>query len=96
VLADDLRRMLADESFGLSGRALARRVRRRYADVLATLHGDPRFEHSGGTQGSRWRLAAQAGSGADGNRPARDDPPWDELDPSGVPVVWRRALSASP
>jgi hypothetical protein len=96
VLADDLRRVLAEESFGLPGRELARRLRRRRADVLAQLQSDPRFKHSGRTRGSRWRLAEKEGRGPNGNRPAAHELRWDELDPSGVPVIWRRALSASP
>jgi hypothetical protein len=93
-LADDLCRVLADEWHGLSGRALARRVRRRHVDVLATLRSDPRVEHFGRTRGSRWRLVAREGRGANGNRSGGDEPPWPELDASGVPALVRRAENA--
>jgi len=56
-LADDLAAILADEAAGVSCDALARRLRRRKADVLACLRGDPRFVRSGAGRGSRWRLA---------------------------------------
>jgi hypothetical protein len=92
-LASDLARLLDGEPFGLSGRELARRVRRRRVDVLAALRVDPRFEHSGRTHGSRWRLRRRAGP--NGNRLTRDDLPWAELDAAGVPVVGRGAESAA-
>jgi hypothetical protein len=57
ALADDLARVLDAEPLGLSCAELARRTRRRLADVLAALRGDPRFQHDGRGRGSRWRLA---------------------------------------
>jgi hypothetical protein len=88
-LADDLRRALADEPFGLSGRELARRVHRRHVDVLTALRADPGIEHEGRTRGSRWRLRRRAG--ANGNRSAGDELPWAELDAAGIPALGRRA-----
>ncbi len=90
-LADELVALLADTPGGLSGHELARRVKRRRADVLAALRVDVRVEHDGRTRGSRWRLRHRAGP--NGNRPARDDPPWAELDPAGIPAVARGAES---
>jgi hypothetical protein len=91
LLADDLARVLREEPLGVSGRHLARQVRRRLADVLATLHDDPRFEQHGRNRGSRWRLAAQRGPGTDGKRCSGDAVPWVELDPSGVPLAGSEA-----
>ena len=91
-LADDLRRVLDTEPCGLSGRELARRVRRRHVDVLAELRADPRFEHDGRTRGSRWRL--RQGAGANGSRSGGDELPWLKLDASGVPALGRPAGSA--
>ena len=84
-IADDLARVLAAEPVGLPCRELARRVHRRFVDVLAVLRADPRFVHRGRTRGSRWRLSApQDRMGA--NHPARPD-----LDPLGIPIIGRRA-----
>jgi hypothetical protein len=60
-LPDDLAAVLTVEPFGLSCDQLARAVRRRRADVLATLRRDPRFAHQGGRRGSRWRLRPPEG-----------------------------------
>ena len=57
-LADMLADLLAGEPAGLSCDVLARRTRRRKADVLDALRADSRFEHRGQRRGSRWRLAA--------------------------------------
>jgi hypothetical protein len=93
-LADDLRRLLGEEPIGLSCDALAKRLHRRRAAVLAELRSGSCFEHAGRTHGSRWRLARRRGRDSDGT--SAPQLPWDGLDPSGVPVSGRRALSASP
>ena len=95
ALADDLRRVLADEPLGFSCDELARCVHRRRALVLAALRTDPRFEHDGRTRGSRWRLADQEGRGRNGTGTGRNDLPWPELDASGVPALVRRAENAA-
>jgi hypothetical protein len=88
-LAEELVTLLADAPLGLSCDELAKRQHRRRTVVLATLRADPRFEHSGRTCGSRWQLRNRRGRDRDGTRAA--ELPWDELDPSGVLVFWRRA-----
>lgn len=89
-LADDLARLLAAERDGLPCCELVRRVHRRRGTVLAALRSDPRFEHRGRTHESRWRLRRTPWGGM-----GRKLLPWDGLDASGVPVVGRRAASAS-
>src|SRR5262249_52434683 len=59
LLAAELATALAAEPGGLTGRALANKVRRRRADVLAALSSDTGFQHTGQGRGSRWRLAAR-------------------------------------
>jgi hypothetical protein len=62
--------------------------------VLAALNADPRFQHEGNTHGSRWRRASMPLE----TRPIpfRGDPSlWASLDPSGVPIVGRRAEDAA-
>ena len=56
TLADALERAIAEHGAAPAA-SLARELRRRYADVLAALDGDPRFEHVGRRKGSRWSLA---------------------------------------
>jgi hypothetical protein len=93
-LGDELAREIDREPVGLSCDALARRVHRRRAIVLAALNADPRFQHEGNTHGSRWRRAAV--SLETRPIPSRDDPSlWASLDPSGIPIVGRGAESAS-
>lgn len=58
-LADELAALLAGEPSGLSCDALARRLVRRRGDVREALRWDSRFERTGKTCGSRWRLAAE-------------------------------------
>jgi hypothetical protein len=62
--------------------------------VLAALNADPRFQHEGNTHGSRWRhvpLPLETRP-----IPSRDDPRlWASLDPSGVPILGRRAQDAA-
>ena len=43
---------------GLSCTELARRLRRRRADVVAVLEDEPRFARSGSTKNARWRARA--------------------------------------
>jgi hypothetical protein len=86
-LADDLAGALEREPLGLPCAELAARLHRRRSTLVAALRVDPRFEHEGRTRGSRWRLVAEMPSGPNGNRSRRNDLPWDELDPSGVPVL---------
>jgi hypothetical protein len=90
-LADDLARVLEGEPFGLTCRELRRRVGRRLADVLAALEEDSRFEHSGRSRGSRWRIAAERPHSASWVRMGTEDSAGFYLDPSGVPVVGRMA-----
>jgi hypothetical protein len=59
-LAEEVVHVLTYEPLGLTGRALANKVQRRRAAVLAALRSDPRFEHTGRNRGSRWRLATRA------------------------------------
>lgn len=61
ALADELAASLAEERGGLACDALARRLRRRKADVLDALKSDPRFRHSGEGRGSRWRVPLEMG-----------------------------------
>jgi hypothetical protein len=65
TLAADLARILADAP-GLPGETLARRVRRRRTDVLATLQADARFVRTGDRRGSRWHLAEEMPPSAHG------------------------------
>ena len=51
-----------EERGPLSAGALASEVRRRKADVLAALHTDGRFVHTGKRRASRWGVAPAAGS----------------------------------
>jgi len=55
ALADRLEAVLAERG-PLPGCTLARELRRRYADVLAALNGDPRFHRSGKRRACRWGL----------------------------------------
>jgi hypothetical protein len=96
--ADDLARVLAAEPVGSSCAALAGRVGRRWTTVQAALRGDARFAHEGRTRGSRWRLAETDSREEMGRvREGISGPPlpWVGLDPSGVPLVGRRAESTS-
>jgi hypothetical protein len=93
-LGDELARVLDGEPTGLPCDALARLVHRRRALVLAALTGDPRFQHEGNTHGSRWRCAPIPLETRP--IPSRGDPSvWASLDPSGVPLVGRRAESTA-
>ena len=56
TLADALERAIAEHG-AAPACTLARELRRCYADVLAALDGDARFEHVGRRKGSRWSLA---------------------------------------
>jgi len=58
-LAASVATVLADEPDGLSCDALAWRLHRRRADVLATLKADARFARIGATNGARWRLVTR-------------------------------------
>jgi hypothetical protein len=58
-LADGLAGELEAAPDGLTCDELARRVRRRRADVLAVLRADPFFRHRGRTRGSRWHISPQ-------------------------------------
>lgn len=91
ALADDLAHVLDCEPLGLSCRELARHVGRRRGDVLAALRVDPRFEHSGRRRGSKWRIASETPASTPQAQLGSILLPWFDLDPSGVPVVGRRA-----
>jgi hypothetical protein len=100
MLADDVARVLASEAFGLPGREVARRVRRRRCKVVAVLRGDQRFVHDGRGRASRWRMArwgVAAGMPRDHHQDnmGHEDMPWLGLDASGVPLVRRRAAGTS-
>ena len=88
-LADELTNVLDGEQFGLSCDQLALRLRRRRSDVLAVLRSDPRFEHDGRTCGSRWRMTTEPPLSASWDGTGRNVLPWDDPDPSGVPVLFR-------
>jgi hypothetical protein len=47
---------------GLSCTELARRLRRRRADVVAVLEDEPRFARSGSTKNARWTRARAHGT----------------------------------
>jgi hypothetical protein len=94
TLGDELARMLDREPTGLSCDALTRRVHRRRAIVLAALNADPRFLHEGNTHGSRW-LRAPIPLETRPIPPRGDPRLWASLDPSGVPIIGRRAESAA-
>jgi hypothetical protein len=96
TLGDDVARVLDREPFGLPGREVARRVRRRRCEVVAVLRGDQRFVHDGRGRGSRWHLAkwrVAAGMPLDHHQDnmGHEDMPWLGLDASGVPLVRRTA-----
>ena len=96
-LAADLAAALAAEPAGLSCDELAARLHRRRTDVLTALRADPRFDHSGRSRGSRWRLgpALAAGTEWDGgrseDRPFRDRSPVRPADDGRRP--YRTAAS---
>jgi hypothetical protein len=95
TLADDLAHVLTVEPFGLSCRTLARRVHRRDVVVREALRDDARFERSGRNRGSRWRLASSIPPGRLRTGSGRILSSSPSLDASGVPLVGRKALSAS-
>lgn len=90
-LADDLAAALEGEPLGLSGRELRRRIGRRHVDVLAALQSDPRFRHHGDGRGSRWRIATEPLISTPWETQGTEDLPQNDLDPSGIPVIWKRA-----
>jgi hypothetical protein len=61
-LGDEIATLLEAESNGLSCDALAMRLGRRRSAVIDELRSDSRFERSGNTRGSRWRLASRSAS----------------------------------
>ena len=93
-LGDELAKVLDREPTALSCDALTRRVHRRRTVVLAALNADPRFQHEGNTHGSRWRRVPLPLETRP--IPSRGEPSLRaSLDPSGVPIVGRRAEDAA-
>jgi hypothetical protein len=93
LLAAEIARLLAQEPDGLSCDALALRLKRRRADVLALLREDPGFARVSGGRRSRWRLVDTArnvsGRLRDGLEIPANADPW-----SGVVRELRGRLDA--
>lgn len=94
LLPEDVARVLGAEPLGLPLGELARRVRRRWGDVLGVLVSDARFEHHGGGRGSRWRAAEERPLPASRAKMGKEDTGVPYLDASGVPLVARAAEAA--
>jgi hypothetical protein len=95
LLVDDLAHVLSHQPQGLSCNELRTRLGRRRADVLAALRRDERFVHEGQTRASRWRLKTSVDGDGIGTEREAIGVPWAGLDPSGIPLVGRRAERGS-